>query len=179
LTDLAKYRLESAKERLISAKLELDSGHVKDSINRSYYSIFHAIRALLAEKHIDFKKHSAVISYYRQHYIKTKIFEEKFSDYIGKAFVLRNNSDYEDFYIVAKADAQTQYEHAKEFYEVVKYYLENDEYNHNLNESETRIAKNRQAFDDLMSLCKEVPADRNNDEELNESRKERFGNDSL
>ena len=124
MTDLAKYRLESAQERLISAKLELDSGHFKDSINRSYYSIFHAIRALLAEKHIDFKKHSAVISYYRQHYIKTKIFPEKYSDYVGKAFVLRNNSDYEDFYIVARSDAKTQYEHAEEFYNAVSAYFD-------------------------------------------------------
>ena len=124
MTELAKYRLESANERLMSAKLELDSGHFKDSINRSYYAIFHTMRALLAKDHIDFKKHSAVISYYRQHYIKTRIFDEKYSDYIGKAFVLRNNSDYEDFYIVARSDAETQYRNAKDFYDAVKSYLE-------------------------------------------------------
>ncbi len=124
MVDLANYRLESARERLSAAKLEMEAGHFKDSINRSYYAFFHVIRSLLAEKHIDFKKHSAVISYFRRNYIKTGIFEEKYSDYIGKAFILRNNSDYADFYVVAKADAEIQYEHAKEFYEVVKHYLE-------------------------------------------------------
>ena len=79
---------------------------------------------MLAEKQIDFKKHSAVISYFRKHYIKTGIFEEKYSDYVGKAFILRNNSDYADFYVVAKPDAEMQYEHAKEFYETVRQYLE-------------------------------------------------------
>ena len=37
---------------------------------------------------------------------------------------MRNNSDYADFYIVAKSDAEIQYEHAKEFYEAAKRYLE-------------------------------------------------------
>ena len=120
MVDLAKYRLESARERLAAAKLEMEAGHLKDSINRSYYAFFHTIRSLLAEKQIDFKKHSAVISYFRQHYIKTGIFEEKYSDYVGKAFILRNNSDYADFYVVAKPDAEMQYEHAKEFYEAVR-----------------------------------------------------------
>ncbi len=124
MVDLAKYRLESAQERLAAAKLEMEAGHLKDSINRSYYAFFHTIRSLLAEKQIDFKKHSAVISYFRQHYIKTGIFEEKYSDYVGKAFILRNNSDYADFYVVAKPDAEMQYEHAKEFYERVRQYLE-------------------------------------------------------
>ncbi len=124
MVDLAKYRLESAQERLASAKLEMEAGHFKDSVNRSYYALFHTIRSLLAEKQIDFIKHSAVISYFRQHYIKTGIFEEKYSDYVGKAFILRNNSDYADFYVVAKPDAEMQYEHAKEFYETVRQYLE-------------------------------------------------------
>ena len=52
------------------------------------------------------------------------VFEEKYSDYVGKAFILRNNSDYADFYVVAKPDAEMQYEHAKEFYEKVRQYLE-------------------------------------------------------
>ena len=70
------------------------------------------------------KKHSAVISYFRQHYIRTKIFNAKFSQYIGDAFEIRNNCDYEDFYIVSREDAETQYNNAVEFYEVVKNFLE-------------------------------------------------------
>lgn len=50
MVDLAKYRLESAQERLAAAKLEMEAGHLKDSINRSYYAFFHTIRSLLAEK---------------------------------------------------------------------------------------------------------------------------------
>lgn len=102
MRDLTKYRLDRAKEFLSAAKIMLENNCCKDSINRSYYAIFTTIRALLAENEIDFKKHSAVISYFRQYYIKTEIFNIKFSKYVGVAFEIRNNCDYEDFYIVSR-----------------------------------------------------------------------------
>lgn len=124
MRDLTKYRLELAKERIEISKFMIDNGHYKDSVNRSYYSIFSAIRALLAEKEVDFKKHSAVISYFRLHYIKTEIFDKKLSDYVGSAFNTRNDCDYEDFVFISREEAETQYLHAVEFYEVIKNYLE-------------------------------------------------------
>ena len=127
LTDLTQYRLESAKERIESSKLELDIGHFKISITHSYYAIFNSVRALLAKKEVDFKKHSAVISYFRREYIKSEIFDKKFSDYIGDAFRSRNNSDYADFFIASREEAETQYLHAVEFYEAIKNYLESAE----------------------------------------------------
>ena len=127
MTDLTKYRLEVAKERIESSKLELDIGHFRISITHSYYAIFNSARALLAENEIDFKKHSAVISYFRRNYIKTKIFEDKYSDYIGRAFDLRNICDYEDFFVASREEAETQYLHAVEFYETIKNFLESAE----------------------------------------------------
>ena len=124
MRDLTKYRLGRATEFLSASKIMLENNFCKDSINRSYYAIFTTIRALLAEKEIDFKKHSAVIGYFRKIYIKTGIFEVKFSKYIGDAFEIRNNSDYEDFFIVSEEDAEIQYNHAVEFYEAVKIFLE-------------------------------------------------------
>lgn len=54
--ELAKYRLDMAKERLSSAKLLLDNRNYKDSIGRSYYAIFMAVRALLAIDGEDFSR---------------------------------------------------------------------------------------------------------------------------
>lgn len=124
MRDLTKYRLETAKHRAEVSKTLLENGCYQDSINRSYYSIFTAIRALLAEEEKDFKKHSAVISYFQKNYIKTKIFEDKFSDYVRDAFEIRNDCDYQDFFFVSREEAETQYLHAEEFYEAVKNYLE-------------------------------------------------------
>lgn len=91
--ELMKYRLEMAEERLKFSKILLDAGSYKDSIGRSYYAMFTAVRALLAIDGQDF----------------------------------RNNTDYADFFIVSVQDAQEQYERAKEFFEMIKTYLQNNE----------------------------------------------------
>ena len=46
--ELKVYRLKMAKERLHSSKLLLENGSYKDSIGRSYYAMFTAVRSLLA-----------------------------------------------------------------------------------------------------------------------------------
>ena len=124
MTDLAKYRMDSAEERLEVAALMIDVGRYKISISNSYYAIFNAIRALFAEIPIDFKKHSAVISYFRREYIKTGVFDVRFSNYVGDAFRARQYSDYGDFVIVSREQAQEQYQHAVEFCAAVKNFLE-------------------------------------------------------
>ena len=48
IRDFAYYRLETAKEDLQRAKRALDVEDYKLILNRSYYSIFHALRAVNA-----------------------------------------------------------------------------------------------------------------------------------
>ena len=50
-------RYEHALEDLKAAELLLEKEQYKSAVNRSYYSIFHAIRAVLAYDDIDSKKH--------------------------------------------------------------------------------------------------------------------------
>ena len=122
-TILMQHRLDSAKEKLESAKILLDNGNLKDSIGRSYYAMFTSVRALLARDGVDFSKHEGVIAYFQREYIKTGILDMKYSKYISQAFQIRNNADYADFYIVSKADADEQYERAEEFYQIISNYL--------------------------------------------------------
>lgn len=123
MDNLAKYRLETAEEKLESAKILLDAKKYKDSIGRSYYAIFSAVRAVLANDKVDFSKHAGVIAYFQKEYIKTEIFDKKYSKYLQAAFQIRNSCDYDDFFIVSKQDAEEQYQKAKEFYKVIKNYL--------------------------------------------------------
>lgn len=123
MDNLIQYRLASAHERLESAKVLLDSQLYKDSVGRSYYAIFSAIRAVLAMKQVDFSKHAGVIAYFQKEYIKTEIFDKKYSKYLQQAFQIRNSCDYDDFYIVSKQDAEEQYERAAEILTVVENYI--------------------------------------------------------
>ena len=122
-SDLVNHRLISAKERLESAKLLLDNKNYKDSIGRSYYAMFSAVRALLALDGKDYSKHTGVIAYFQKNYIKTGLFEKKYSKYLSQAFQIRNNTDYADFFIAPEADAIEQYEKAVELCSVIENYV--------------------------------------------------------
>ena len=120
---LADYRLNSAKDCISSAQLEFEAEKYKASANRVYYAMFHAIRAVLALDGIDFKKHSAVISQFRQSYIKTGIFDIKYSDVIKHTFNVRMDSDYEDFYVISKDEVNEQIDEITGFISEIEAYI--------------------------------------------------------
>lgn len=123
INDLIRYRLAKSKEELQVSDELLALKHYSQSINRSYYSIFHAARAMLAPLQFDSKKHSGIISYFIKYYVKEELIERKYSNIINSARQIRINSDYDDFYIVTKEQAVKQLASAKEFYEMAEKYL--------------------------------------------------------
>lgn len=120
---LCRYRLEKAAEFLADAEKTLELEMYDTAANRSYYAIFHAVRALFALDGKDFKKHSGVIAYFQMDYIKTGIFDKRMSDIIKSAFSLRTDSDYEDFFIISHEEVRKQVAEAAEFYKTVSEYL--------------------------------------------------------
>ncbi|RCX20991.1 uncharacterized protein (UPF0332 family) [Anaerobacterium chartisolvens] len=120
---LAKHRLSTAEEDLETAIDLLNMQRYKGATNRAYYAIFHSMRAVLALEGADFKKHSGVIAFFRQNFIKTGEFDIVFSEIIQKASFIRNESDYSDFYIASREEAEEQVEGAKRFFKEVLRYL--------------------------------------------------------
>lgn len=123
VTDLSKYRLETAKDDLATAKKNFEDASYRASVNRSYYAIFHALRALTALDQFDSGKHSGIIAYVNQHYVKKGVFDKSFSKLIDSAYRLREKADYEDFYIVAIEDARKQIEKAETVIAAVEEYV--------------------------------------------------------
>ena len=123
LLDLSNYRMDKAKEDLEASELMFKNGKFSQSINRSYYAIFHAVRALLALDKFDLQKHSGIISYFNHNYIKTGKIEVEFSKMLTSAFKIRSDSDYKDFYIVTREDANIQLENANKFLKRIQEYL--------------------------------------------------------
>ena len=48
IIELSKYRLEKAENDFEASKILLENGLFAQALNRSYYAIFHAARAILA-----------------------------------------------------------------------------------------------------------------------------------
>ena len=120
---LILYRLDKSKDCIETAELVLEHDHYADCANRSYYAIFHAVRALLAIEGVDRKKHSAVIAYFQEHYVKTGIFDKTYSKIIQQAFNIRQISDYQDFFVFSYDDVIEQLENAKKFYNKMNEYI--------------------------------------------------------
>jgi uncharacterized protein (UPF0332 family) len=74
---------------------------------------------------VDFKKHSAVIAHFNKEYVKTGKFSTEISKHIMRAFEIRNESDYEDFFVASKTDAEKQLSHAKDIAVAAKDYIRN------------------------------------------------------
>lgn len=123
IKDLARYRFEKASEDLETANLNHSNGMYKASINRSYYAIFHAMRAVTILEGYDSSKHSGIIAFFNQTYIKTGVFDKRISKVIAGASKLREKSDYVDFYIASRQESEEQLAKAREFLEVIKEYL--------------------------------------------------------
>lgn len=121
---LCQYRLERAKEDLLTAENNHQAGFYKAAINRSYYAIFHSIRAVNALDNFDASKHSSVIAHFNQYYIHTGEFERDVYKMIDSAYRIREKCDYSDFFIASKADSEMQLKHAHDFVGVVESYIQ-------------------------------------------------------
>ncbi len=121
---LCLFRLEQAERCIKSAKLLLNEADYNGAANRSYYAVFHCMRAILATDEVDFKRHSGVIAYFRKEYIKTGKFDTSISEWIAELFDIRSFSDYQDFYLVTKEAILIQVQRAEQFYTIVREYLQ-------------------------------------------------------
>ncbi|MEE1195022.1 MAG: HEPN domain-containing protein [Phascolarctobacterium sp.] len=124
VVDLSKYRLQRSKENLKDAWILLDAQSYKSSVNRSYYSIFHCLRAVTALDGFDSSKHSGIIAFFNMHYVKNGVFGKEMSKILDKAYRWREKADYKDYEEVTKAIAEEQLVNAEKFLAIIEPFLQ-------------------------------------------------------
>ena len=123
LNALSRVRFEKAEECLSAARDLIATENYRGAANRSYYAIFHAMRAVLAYDGIDMRHHSGVILEFRKRYLKTEILDKELSKTISDLFDTRTDCDYDDFFIVTRDEILIQAEHAEAFLNAIREYL--------------------------------------------------------
>jgi len=123
MCDYSLLRLEKSLDDLEASQICYDAGKYNAAVNRAYYSVYHAIRAVLALDNIERSKHSGNISYFREYYIAPGIFDRSYSETIKKAEVLRNSADYNDMQKIGAEEAKDVIDKANNFYVVVKKHI--------------------------------------------------------
>ncbi|WP_270560806.1 HEPN domain-containing protein [Eisenbergiella tayi] len=123
-----KYRFDRAVETLEVAKELYASGKFRDSNNRSYYAAFYAIKAIYTIRGLDFKKHKTLLANFNKEYVATEIFPREIGRKISTLALIREQSDYNDFYMASKQESQQQVEIAEELITLVREYLNKEGY---------------------------------------------------
>ena len=123
---LSSHRMEQAKEELDDAKFLYNANRFKGANNRAYYAIFHTMKAILALEPIDFKRHKDVLAYFNKNYIHTEVFPRSLGHRIAKASMTREDSDYDDEFIIKPDTTREQIETAEELINLVEKYIENN-----------------------------------------------------
>ena len=127
--DLCKYRIGQANETLVVAKECYQNKHYKDSINRSYYAAFYAVKSILALGVVDFKRHKDVISFFNKNFVATDIFPREIGKGLGRLKQKREKSDYDDFYIASADEAAEQIAIAETTISTITEYLNKEQNN--------------------------------------------------
>lgn len=121
--DLVLYRIEVAKSDIKSARILLEAGECRGANNRAYYGIYHAISAVHALDGNAYKRHKDALANFNKNYIKTGIFPRALGRRIAEAEEIRHASDYDDFYIATKEEAEELIDTAIELVEKIEEYL--------------------------------------------------------
>ena len=121
--DNLRLYMENAHEVLDVARLNLGNDYYGSACNRAYYAVFYAASALLFSKGMSFGKHSAVISAFRQHFIKTGELDVKWSEIYQRILSHRQIGDYDINLRVEKEQAADDVRDAQAFVEEVEQWL--------------------------------------------------------
>lgn len=120
---LSEYRFERAKEMLDAARQNLNINQYRTSLNRSYYAVFHAMRAVNILNGYDSSKHSGVIAYFNKNFLKENKLDRNLYKIIKDSSYLREKSDYDDFFVIDRQETERQLENAEIFVKAVGDYL--------------------------------------------------------
>ncbi len=122
IKDLVCHRIKTAKNDLRVACMLFKESEYRTANNRAYYAIFHAISAIHALDGKAYKRHKDTLANFNKDYIRTEIFPKVFGRKIMEAEEIRHASDYDDFYIATKSEAEEQIETARKLIELIEAY---------------------------------------------------------
>lgn len=116
---------ERAHESLDDAAANYQQERYLVTVNRSYYTVFYALAALLYEKdYLNTKSHSGAHVKFRELYIKTGLLPKEASIWLDKTWELRQAGDYDFDDIITPEEALDALQSAQAFVRAVTDYIQ-------------------------------------------------------
>ncbi len=115
--------LEKAENIFAEYEVLQKAGFWSTLVNRLYYSIFHAVSALLINDGHEVGTHKGAVIRFQQYYVKTQIFSVDDGRFYSQLQTLRESADYNCSFEVAEEDVLSRIESARLFIEKIKKYI--------------------------------------------------------
>lgn len=118
--DLAKYRLEKARNTFLDAKKFCNDATPESTVNRIYYAMFYAVSSLLLIKGLSSSKHSGVRALFNREIVNKELIEKDLGKFYSDMFDRRQEGDYKDFVRFDKEDVEIWLKEAEDFIDKVE-----------------------------------------------------------
>jgi uncharacterized protein (UPF0332 family) len=118
------FRLQKAYKNLADAQLLYNNERYLATLNRCYYAIFNAAKALLAHQNINIRKHIKVKKRFISHYITTQQLPQVLGEIFVQAEELRSSADYKDDFDVSTIDMTKHLKNTYFFVETIEKVLQ-------------------------------------------------------
>lgn len=113
--DLAKYRLERARDTLLDAQKYFKDATLNSTVNRIYYAMFYAVNGLLISKGLSSSKHSGVRALFNKEFVNKGTVEKNWGKFYSEMFNNRQEGDYTDYVEFKREDVGKWLNKAEKF----------------------------------------------------------------
>ena len=118
-----RLQIEKAHKNFAQIELLSKAGYWDNVANRLYYSLFHAVSAMLIRDGYNVSTHRGAVSAFGMHYVTTGIFEE--GKHYSRLQGLREKSDYNCAYNAEEKEIAPMIEPTRLMIEKIEEYIEN------------------------------------------------------
>lgn len=118
-----ELELEKVGEAVREADLLFANGLLSGAVSRLYYAVLHAVRALLLTKGIEARSHEGALRLLGLHFVKSGVFETRFSHFFSMLMKLREEADYNPAYTFSGEDFEDFRRKASDLLETVREHL--------------------------------------------------------
>ena len=123
-----ELEITQGDEALKETKVLFDKGLYKGAISRSYYFLFHYVKALLYTLGLEPKTHEGISHLLNLHFIKEGKIEGRFGKLFSRLQKYREQSDYDPAVIFTKEEVDEELKQAEKFSRVIKEHLKREGY---------------------------------------------------
>ena len=121
---MSQKLLDKAERAIAAATTMRREGDADFAANRAYYAMFYVATALLNERGLQFRKHSAVHAAFGKEFAQSSNLDPKFHRWLIDAFDKRSEADYQLTFSADSEAVEKMTDQAREFLDAARKYLQ-------------------------------------------------------